>query len=106
LSKASHSDELVARINHTSLSLDLSFIPLLGLYYHSDYGLLNKALKTLIKGVGDYLMRVVGSVPIGFHLTGVTAESDGERQFFYYYHADITGERQSSHRSGGREELT
>jgi len=84
LSKASHSDELVARINHTNLILNPSWIDSLG-----HYGVWNKleGLQSLIRGLGDYLMRVVGSVPIGFHLTS-EIRMDGRRQL-YYYDTDI-----------------
>jgi hypothetical protein len=47
-----------------------------------DYDRWEEGLQTLvIRGVGDYLMRVVGSVPIGFHLTVV---NNGEQQLYYY----------------------
>jgi hypothetical protein len=82
LSKASHSDELVARINHTNLILDPSRIDL------AYYGRWNKGLKTLIQGLGDYLMRVVGSVPIGFHLIA-EIRMEGKRHWQFYYDTDI-----------------
>ena len=78
LSKASHSDELVARINHTNLILDASWIDLLPYYTAWKKGLLPGAL---IRGLGDYLMRVVGSVPIGFHLTAESGR--GESKLYY-----------------------
>ena len=78
LSKASHSDELVAQINHTNLIFN-------SLIERLPYDRWKEGLQTLIQGVGDYLMRVVGSVPIGFHLTVVI---DGEQQL-YYYDTDI-----------------
>ena len=62
LSKASHSDELVARINHTNLICDFKN------WYFSKKALENMRW-TLIAGIGDYLMRVVGSVPMGFYIT-------------------------------------
>jgi hypothetical protein len=84
LSKASHSDELVARLNHTNLILGSSFIfQTIGLHPEDRW---NKGLQNFIQGVGDYLMRVVGSVPIGFHVT-VEIRTDGKWQ--YYYDTDI-----------------
>ena len=65
LSKASHSDELVARINHADLDCE---------FFTSQWALrkfayVEERLRTLIKGIGDYLMRVVGSVPIDLKIT-------------------------------------
>jgi hypothetical protein len=85
LSKASHSDELVARINHTNLILHPSWINLLA---YCGLRTPHKELQTFIQGVGDYLMRVVGSVPIGFHLTAeIRMEEEVKKQ--YYYDTDI-----------------
>jgi len=68
LSKASHSDELVTRINHADINCEnftfdsewISVKP-------EDY--FDESLRTLIKGIGDYLMRVVGSLPIDLKIT-------------------------------------
>jgi len=49
-------------------------------------------LQTLIRGVGDYLMRVVGSVPNRFRLTAQSRR--GERRLnglVYYYDTVIAG---------------
>ncbi len=75
-SKASHSNELVARINHNNLILDPYSIKLF------PYHLRNQGPQTLIQAVGDYLMRVVGSVPLRFHLTAGSRR--GERELYYY----------------------
>jgi len=66
LSKASHSDELVTRINQADINCEFStftWIPV----ESEDY--VEKRLRTLIKGIGDYLRRVVGSVPIDLKIT-------------------------------------
>jgi len=66
LSKASHSDELVARINHADINCE--FFPSERLFGKpKDY--VEESLRTLIKGIGDYLTRVVGSVPIDLKIT-------------------------------------
>ena len=64
LSQASHSDELVARINHGNLICDFKTWYL---YLHKTE--LEKMRWTLIAGIGDYLMRVVGSVPMRLYIT-------------------------------------
>jgi hypothetical protein len=65
LSKASHSDELVARINHSNLICDFKTCHHY-LYVQTE---LENMRRTLIAGIGDYLMRVVGSVPMGLYIT-------------------------------------
>ena len=75
LSKASHSDELVARINHSNLICD----------FKTWYRLLHKnelenMRRTLIAGIGDYLMRVVGSVPMGLYITFTWELEDSEEE--------------------------
>ena len=76
MSKASHSDELVARINRPKL-VCYSF------RYPSEWigAEREESLCALIKGIGDYLMRVVGSVPPGL---GITFET-GQKRVSYYY---------------------
>jgi hypothetical protein len=64
LSKASHSDELVARINHTNL---ICHFKTWYFYFHKTE--LEHMRRTLIAGIGDYLMRVVGSVPMDLYIT-------------------------------------
>ena len=66
LSKASHSDELVTRINHADINCE-NFT---GIYYYGwKRDDTEKSLHTLIKGIGDYLTRVVGSVPVDLKIT-------------------------------------
>jgi hypothetical protein len=76
LSKASHSDELLARINHTNIICHFKtwWIP-------DD--VLKAVIQTLIAGIGDYLMRIVGSVPMGLHIT-LDIEGKKERLTCYY----------------------
>ena len=71
MSKASHSDELVARINHADIDCEFAMdhqesFPLM-INRRNDY--LKEELCPLIKGIGDYLTRVVGSVPIDLKIT-------------------------------------
>ena len=78
LSKASHLDALVARINHTNLICN--FFSSQRVRGHTpNY---EESLRVLIQGIGDYLMRVVGSVPLGLRITLVTEE--GERLSYHY----------------------
>ena len=65
MSKASHSDELVTRINHADINCEFTIPPLL--LEERDYA--EKILCTLIEGIGDYLTRVVGSVPVDLKIT-------------------------------------
>ena len=60
MSKASHSDELVARINHADINCEI---------FTSEWIPRGPDERTLIKGIGDYLTRVVGSVPIDLKIT-------------------------------------
>jgi hypothetical protein len=76
LLKASHSYELVARINHTNLICN-SFPNQLARRYTPNY---EETPCVLIQGIGDYLMRVVGSVPIGLR---ITLGTEGERLSYY-----------------------
>ena len=64
LSKASHSDELVARINHADIIC--KFFNPMWIYDKFNW---NASLFPLINGIGDYLTRVVSSVPIGLNAT-------------------------------------
>ena len=61
---ASHSDELVTRINHADINCEIDPVEWMS---EDKVVLLEGRLRTLIKEIGDYLTRVVGSVPI--HLT-------------------------------------
>ena len=63
---ASHSDELVTRINHADINCEI--FTSIGI---SEYNVsrLEECLRTLITGIGDYLTRVVGSVPIDLKIT-------------------------------------
>ena len=64
---ASHSDELVTRINHAD-SINCEFFASERISVEAeDY--VEKSLRNLIKGIGDYLTRVVGSVPIDLKIT-------------------------------------
>ena len=59
---ASHSDELVTRINHADINCE----------NFSSYCYVarsEKYLRPLITGIGNYLTRVVGSVPIDLKIT-------------------------------------
>ena len=83
MSKASHSDELVTRINHANLNCEIS-TGISGMRFsfkYEDYA--EKGLRTLIKGIGDYLTRVVGSVPIDLKIT-LRAYDD------YHIHGPVT----------------
>ena len=73
LSKAGYSSELVARINHSKI------ICYIDVFWDHPFVSLQKMLQTLTKGIGDYLMRVTGSVPIGLRITGILC--DYERDF-------------------------
>ena len=64
LSKASHSDELVTRINHADINCGFFTSQRISCQPEWEDG-----LRTLIKGIGDYLTRVVGWVPIDLKIT-------------------------------------
>jgi len=66
LSKASHSDELLTRINHADIKCE--FFTSARLSVSSGYSV-EPSLRTLIDGIGDYLTRVLGSVPIDLKIT-------------------------------------
>ena len=66
LAKASHSDELVTRINPADINCEF-FTSESNFRETEDY--MEESLRTLIKGMGDYLTRVVGSVPIDLRIT-------------------------------------
>ena len=66
MSKASHSDELITRINHADINCQFVTSMLIPVN-HEDC--LDESLRTSIKGIGDYLTRVVGSVPIDLNIT-------------------------------------
>ena len=63
MSKASHSAELVTRINHADINC--------GFFTRENHGVYRaeESLPPLINGIGDYLMKVLGSVPIGLKIT-------------------------------------
>ena len=63
---ASHSDELVTRINHADINCE-TFTP--RPISEFQVALSEKYLRFLIKGIGDYLTRVVCSVPIDLKIT-------------------------------------
>ena len=65
LSTASHSDELVTRINHADIDCEM-FTKCISEY---EVYQLAECLRTLITAIGDYLTRVVGSVPIDLKIT-------------------------------------
>ena len=75
LSKASHSDELVARINHTNLICDFK---IRSLFFYNE--VLENMGRTLIAGISDYLMRVVGSVPMGLDIAFTLELEDDEEE--------------------------
>ena len=66
MSKASHSDELVTRINHADINCEIFTSIRISEY---EVALSEGRLRTLITGIGDYLTRVVGSVPIDLKIT-------------------------------------
>jgi hypothetical protein len=45
---------------------------------------MKELLQILIAGIGDYLMRVVGSVPMGLYITLETDNGKGETVSCYY----------------------
>jgi hypothetical protein len=63
---ASHSDELVTRINHADINCEIFTSIRISEY---EVALSEGRLRTLITGIGDYLTRVVGSVPIDLKIT-------------------------------------
>ena len=63
---ASHSDEIVTRINHADINCELFTQGRIFTYQVPRSG---KCLRTLITEIGDYLMRVGGSVPIDLTIT-------------------------------------
>ena len=67
MSKASHSDELVTRINQADINCE--FLTSSWILRVLEVSRSEESLRTLIKGIGDYLMRVVGSVPIDLKIT-------------------------------------
>ena len=71
MSKASHSDELVTRINHADINCEFFASTWVNKHWISlefeNY--VENRLRTLIKGIGDYLTRVAGSVPIDLKIT-------------------------------------
>ena len=74
---ASHSDELVTRINHADINCEIFVIP-----EYDDSGS-EESLRTLITGIGDYLTRVVGSVPIDLKITLRVTHDPTPLQFTY-----------------------
>jgi len=69
LSKASHSDELVTRINHTDINCDIFTSISIRTIPNYVVTRSEKTLRFLIKRIGDYLTRVVSSVPIDLKIT-------------------------------------
>ena len=67
LSRASHSDALVTRINNADINCE--FFTSTMIVREADVNKSEESLRTLIKGIGDYLTRVVGSVPIDLKIT-------------------------------------
>ena len=65
LSKTSHPNELVARINLTNLTYNVFRSNLSSI----QIAIYKEKVATLIEGVRDYLVRVVGSVPIALQIT-------------------------------------
>ena len=63
---ASHSDELITRIYRAEINCEISS---LGPTHSIEVSRSERRLRTLIKGIGDYLMRVVSSVPIDLKIT-------------------------------------
>ena len=92
---ASHSDELVTRINHADINCEL-FTPITRMTLF-DVARSEECLCTLIKGVGDYLTRVVGSAPIDLKITlrGYDRRKSEYRTFKtlgpFYYEGQGTG---------------
>ena len=66
LSKASHSDELVTRINHADINCEIFTS---GRISEDELARSEEELRTLMKGIGDYLTSVVCSVPIDLKVT-------------------------------------
>ena len=66
LSKASHSDELVTRINHANINCEIFESTSISVKFE-DY--VKNRLRTFIKGIGNYLARVVGLVPVDLKVT-------------------------------------
>ena len=76
---ASHSDELVTRINHADINCEIvrsigisnyvDVVKYANVFKYAEVAQLEKCLRALIKRIGDYLTRVVGSVPIDLKIT-------------------------------------
>ena len=62
---ASHSAEVVSRINHADINCEIFTIWI----SENEVALSEERLRTSIKGIGDYLTMVVGSVPIDLKIT-------------------------------------
>ena len=90
LSKASHSDELVARINHADINCEIFTSQ--GISREPEE-YVEKRLRTLIKRIADYLTRVVGSVPIDLKITLRVYSSVHSPVTFgpFYYEGQETG---------------
>ena len=89
---ASHSDELVTRINHAYINCEIvTYAWISG----ELVALSEKCLRTLIKGIGDYLTRVVGSVPIDLKITLRVDDDEMESEYEtagpFYYEGQGTG---------------
>ena len=65
MSKASHADELITRINHADINCKIFTSDRKIVEVHKSAA----SLRTLIRGIGDYLTRVVGSVPSHLKIT-------------------------------------
>ena len=66
---ASHSDELVTRINHADINCEIFKSRPGPIFKYTEVSQPEECLRTLITGIGDYLTRVVGSVPIDLKIT-------------------------------------
>ena len=99
LSMASHSDELVTRINHAHIDYEI-FTKSVSGYDSYEVYYSEECLRTLIKGIGDYLTRVVGSVPIDLKITVEVYDEMGYRILetfgpFYYEGQEAMSESKS-----------
>ena len=75
---ASHSDELVTRINHADINCEIftiwipeyaDVVDYADVFKYPEVPQPEECLRTFIKRIGDYLTRVVGLVPINLKIT-------------------------------------
>ena len=85
---ASHSDELVTRIYRADINCNISKPRLIAQYQVSQSEKCLCTLNSLITGIGDYLMRVVGSVPVDLK---ITLQVYDEMGWEYSYHRNTFG---------------